>query len=181
MYRTCRTADCSSLQSLNWFQRMHCDSCAALYKHSIYVHPCMCVIPLAPSDSPTLISSLLRLSAHHLALAALASQPLKPGTLSLHLSVSVLIPFVVTPRPTTASRPSTPLNPSPLAPQIRLCWPLCAFINYIYLLTYLLLPDANAPVAVCKVISAVQFHFNEILQFLTGVCQVVLYDGRQMQ
>jgi len=30
-----------------------------------------------------------------------------------------------------------PLNPSPLAPQIRLCWPLCAFINYIYLLTYL--------------------------------------------
>ena len=32
-----------------------------------------------------------------------------------------------------------PLNPSPLAPQIRLCWPLCAFINYIYLLlTYLL-------------------------------------------
>jgi len=25
------------------------------------------------------------------------------------------------------------------APQIRLCWPLCAFRNYIYLLTYLLL------------------------------------------
>jgi len=43
-----------------------------------------------------------------------------------------------TSRPTTASRPSTPLNPSPLAPLIRLCWPLCAFINYIYLLlTYL--------------------------------------------
>ena len=41
--------------------------------------------------------------------------------------------------PTTASRPSTPLNPSPLAPHIRLWWPLCAFINYIYLLTYILL------------------------------------------
>ena len=41
-------------------------------------------------------------------------------------------------RPTTASRPSNPLNPCPLAPQIRLCWPLCAFINYIYLLAYLL-------------------------------------------
>ena len=39
-------------------------------------------------------------------------------------------------RPTTASSPSNPLNPSPLAPQIRLCWPLCAFINYIYLLNY---------------------------------------------
>jgi len=82
-------------------------------------------------------SSLLRLSAHHLVLAASASQPLKSGTLSLYLSVPVpvLIPFVVISRPTTASRPSTPLNPSPLAPQIRLCWPLCAFINYIYLLT----------------------------------------------
>ena len=75
--------------------------------------------------------------AHHLALAVSASQPLKSGTLSLHLSIPlpVLTPFVVTSRPTTASRPSNPLNPSPLALQIWLCWPLCAFINYIYLLT----------------------------------------------
>ena len=83
-----------------------------------YVHPCMPVIPLVPSDSPTLISSLLHLFAHHLALAALASQPLKSGTLSLYLSVPV--PVLTPSRPTTASRPSTPLNPSPLAPQIRL-------------------------------------------------------------
>ena len=71
----------------------------------------------------TLISSLLRLSAHHLALAASVLQPLKSETLSLYLSVPVpvLIPFVVTSRPTTASRPSNPLNLSPLAPQIRLC------------------------------------------------------------
>ena len=40
-----------------------------------YVHPCMPVIPLVPSDSPTLISSLLRLSAHHLALAASVAAP----------------------------------------------------------------------------------------------------------
>ena len=52
----------------------------------------MLVIPLVPSDSPTLISSLLRLSAHHLALAALASQPLKSGTLSLYLSVPCTSP-----------------------------------------------------------------------------------------
>jgi len=105
----------------------------------------MPVIPLVPSDSPSLIFSLLRLSAHHFALAARASQPLKSGTLCLYLSVPVpvLTPSVVTSRPTTASRPSTPLNPSPLAPQIRLSWPLCAFINYIYLLTYLLLPDTK--------------------------------------
>jgi len=101
----------------------------------------MSVISLVPSDSPTLISSLLRLSAHHLALAASAAQPLKSGTLSLYHSVPVpvLIPFVVTSRPTTARRLSNPLNPSPLSPQIRLCWPLCAFINYIYLLTYTVL------------------------------------------
>jgi len=49
----------------------------------------MPVISLVLSDSPTLISSLLRLSAHHLALAALASQPLKSGTLSLCLSIPV--------------------------------------------------------------------------------------------
>jgi len=35
-----------------------------------------------------------------------------------------MIPSIVTSRPTTASRPSNPLNPSPLAPQIRLCWPM---------------------------------------------------------
>jgi len=88
-----------------------------------YVHPCMPVIPLVPSDPPTLISSLLRLSAHHLALAASASQLLKFRTLSLHLSVPVpvLTPFVVTSRPATASRPSNQPIPSPLAPQIRLC------------------------------------------------------------
>ena len=59
----------------------------------------------------------------YVALAALASQPLKSGTLSLYLSVPVpvLTPSVVISRPTTASRPSNPLNPSPLAPQIRLC------------------------------------------------------------
>jgi len=88
-----------------------------------YVHPCTPVIPLVPSDSPKLISSLLHLSTHHLALAASASQPIKSGTLSLYLSVPVpvLIPSVVTSRPTTASRPSNPL---------------CTFINYIlYLLT----------------------------------------------
>ena len=50
-------------------------------------------------------------------------QPLKSGTLSLYLSVPepVLTPSVVISRPATASRPSDPLNPSPLAPQIRLC------------------------------------------------------------
>ena len=59
---------------------------------------------------------------HHLALAVSTLQPIKSGTLSLHLSVPlpVLIPSVVTSRPTTASRPSSPPNSSPLAPQIRL-------------------------------------------------------------
>jgi len=75
---------------------------------------------------------------HHLALTASASQPLNSGTLSLYLSVPapVLIPSVVTSRPTTASRPSNPLNPSPLAPQIR---PLLTIVCVykLYLLAYL--------------------------------------------
>jgi len=97
----------------------------------------MPVIPLVPSDSPTLISSLLRLSAHYLSLAASALHPLKSVTLSLYLSVPVpvLIPSIVTSRPATASMPSNPLNASPLAPQIRR---LRLRVYKLYLLTYLL-------------------------------------------
>ena len=132
---TCSPQSCSPrtlLQQLHWLPIKHridfkiANITFLLFivpNRLTYVHPCMPVIPLVPSDSPTLISSLLRLSAHHLALAALASQPLKSGTLSLYHSVPVpvLTPSVVISRPTTASRPSTPLNPSPLAPQIRHC------------------------------------------------------------
>ena len=77
---------------------------------------------VVPSDSPTLIISLLCLSAHHLALALLALQPLKFGTLYLHLSVlaPVLIPSVVTSRPSIASKPSNGFNPFLLAHQNRL-------------------------------------------------------------
>ena len=86
-----------------------------------------------------LIFSLLRLSAHHLALAASALQPLESGTLFLHLSipVPVLIPFVVTSRPTTVSRPSNPLDASPLAPQIQLLLTIVC-VYKLYLFTYLL-------------------------------------------
>ena len=104
-------------------------------KHSPKLRTCMPVIPLVPSDSLTLISSLLRLSAHHLALAASALQPLKSGTLSLHLyvPVPVLTPFIVTSRPTTASRPSDNLAPLLLRLTIGFCWPLCVWRTYISL------------------------------------------------
>ena len=97
-----------------------------------YVHPCMPVIPLVPSDSPTLISSLLRLSAHHLALAASVLQPLKSGTLSLYLSVPVpvLIPSVVTSRPTTASRLSTPLVHFDQIPNLMLQYCLTSLLVF---------------------------------------------------
>jgi len=47
----------------------------------------------------------------------------RPGTFSLHLSVPVpvLIPSVVTSRPTTASRPSSPLNPLLLRLRFGFC------------------------------------------------------------
>jgi len=73
---------------------------------------------------------------HHLTLvvSACSMQLLKSGTLSLHLSVPVLvlIPFVVTSRPTTASRPSNPLNPSLLAPQIRLLLTIIVISSFLF-------------------------------------------------
>ena len=50
--------------------------------------------------------------------------------------VPVPIPSVVTSRPTTASRPSCPHNPSLLAPQIRLLLTTVR-VYKLYLLTYL--------------------------------------------
>ena len=66
---------------------------------------------------------------------------LKSATLSLYLSVPVpvLTPFVVTSRPTTAIRPSNPLNPSFLAPQIQLLLTIVR-VYKLYLLSYLLTP-----------------------------------------
>ena len=103
-----------------------------------YVRPCMPVIPLVPSYSSTLISSLHRLSAHHWALSASASQPLKSGTLPPALrtciSPDTFRRSVVTWRPSAASRPSSPLNPSPFVPQIQ---PLLTIVLVykLYLLT----------------------------------------------
>ena len=103
------------------------------------------------------------------AIAASASQPLKSGTLSLYLSVPVpvLTPSVVTSRPTTASRPSNPLNTSPLVPQTRLCWQLCAFINYIYLLTYLLMLSSGADLCLNHV-WAIASHFQDCAEYVDG-------------
>ena len=67
--------------------------------------------------SPTLIHPVVLLqlvpSSHHLNILSLFHSRLSPS----HHSLTFL-----------------------LAPQIRLCWPLCAFINYIYLLTVGLTP-----------------------------------------
>jgi len=51
--------------------------------------------------------------------------------------VPMVIPFVITRRPATASRPSHPLNPSSLAPQFRLLLTI-VHVHKLYLLTYLL-------------------------------------------
>jgi len=60
------------------------------------VHRRMPVIPFHSfhkKDSSALISSLLRLFAHHLALAVSALHPLKSGTLSLYVSVQTTEAF----------------------------------------------------------------------------------------
>jgi len=142
LLRRLQVVDRTGISPSQWRRALTCLPVRTL--HSLqtdfftYVHTCMHVILLVSSDSPTLIFFLLRLSAHHLALAVLALQPPKFETLSLHLSilVPVLIPSVVTSRPAIATRLSNPLNPFLLAPQIRLL--LTIVCVYIYLLTYLL-------------------------------------------
>ena len=131
-------------RTLNWWDRKLIHLSVA-YLHFIlpnlltYVRPCMPVILLVPSDSPTLIFYVLRFSAHYFPLAVLALQPLKFGTLSLHLSIllQLLIPSTVTWRPTVASRPSNQLNPFLLVPQSRL---LLTIVRI-----YKLLADSRAP------------------------------------
>ena len=95
-----------------------------------YVHTCMHVILLVSSDSPTLIFFLLRLSAHHLALAVLA---LQPPNLKLSPSISPYL-YQYWYLPSSPQDPLLPpgfpihLTPSFLPLRFGFCWPLCAFI-----------------------------------------------------
>jgi len=86
------------------------------------------------------IFSVFRLFALHLAPTASALQLLKFGIHSLQLFECVPAPTlsVTTSILTTSSRPSNLLkNVLFLSLRFGFCWPLCAFTNYIYLLTYL--------------------------------------------
>ena len=99
----------------------------------------MPVIPLVPSDSPTLISSLLRLSAHNLALAASVLQPLKSGILSLYLSVPVPVPYLPSSPQDSLLPTGLPIHLTPLLLRLGMRfgirWPLRVY--KLYLLTYL--------------------------------------------
>ena len=89
--------------------------------------------------SLTPIFSLLCLSTHYLSLVVLALQPLKFRTLSLHLTSPYLYWYL----PSSPQNPlllpaGLPIHLIPFFLRLRFgfCWPLCAFINDIYLLTY---------------------------------------------
>ena len=99
----------------------------------------MLVISLVLSDSPTLICSRLCLSTPHLMPTVSGLQPMKFRTLSIQFSelVPVLIPSVVTSRPTIASRPSDPLNLFFLDSQIRILLTIVR-VYIAYFLTFLL-------------------------------------------
>jgi len=87
------------------------------------------------------ICYLFRLSALHLAPAALALQPLKSGIRSLQLQLLECVPAltvsVATLRLATSSRPCNLLNAFLLEPQIWLLLTSMRFYK-LYLLTYLL-------------------------------------------
>jgi len=83
--------------------------------------------------------SPLRMSSHHLALAVLASQPLKSETLSLHLSMYLYQSWYLPSSPQDPLLPVRfPIHLTPLFLHLRFgfCWPLCAFRNYVNFLTY---------------------------------------------
>ena len=80
------------------------------------------------------------LSSHHLALAALASQPLKSGTLSLHLSSPDTFRRHLKTHYCQQALQST-YPSSLLAPQIRLLLTIVR-VYKLYLLTYLLMSSA---------------------------------------
>jgi len=116
------------------FRTLHCSQPAYLRSS---LHACHSTRSLRLSNTNLLSAPFVRTSFGSRSFSVAVPKIWNSLPLSLRTCTSPDT-FVVTSRPTTASRPSTPLNPSHLAPHIRLCWPLCAFINYIYLLTYLL-------------------------------------------
>jgi len=93
------------------------------------------------TDSPTLISSLLRLSAHHLALSFSTAAPKIWNSLPLSLRTCTV--YWSWHLPSSSQDPLLPaglplhLTPLLLRTRFSFCWPLCAFINYICILTYL--------------------------------------------
>ena len=148
---TCSPQSCSPrtlLQQLHWlpikhcidfkianvtFRTLHCSQLAYLRSS---LHACHSTHSLRLSNTNLLSAPFVRTSFGSRSFSVTAPKIWNSLPLSLCTCTSpyMVTPSVVISRPTTASRPSTPLNPS-LAPQIWLCWPLCAFINYIYLLT----------------------------------------------
>jgi len=110
-----------------------------------------------PSDSSTLYSSLLApfvrtsFTARSFSVAAPKIRNSLP-----YLSVLVLIPSVVTSTPTTASRPSNPLNPSPHTPQIRLLLTIVC-VYKLYLLTYILISGCVIQCAVRRKLTKTTF------------------------
>jgi len=79
----------------------------------------------------------------------------------------VVIPSVVTSRPTTGSRLSNPLNPSPLAPQIRL---LLTTVR-VYKLYLLILTDE------CSVVSFVILTASNIVGLLSRTRYLQCFDA----
>ena len=150
---TCSPQSCSPrtlLQQLHWlpikhridfkianitFRTLHCSQPAYLRSS---LHACHSTHSLRLSNTNLLSAPFVRTSFGSRSFSVTASKiwnslPLSlrtctsPDTFRRHLKTHYCMPAGLPLR----------LTP-PLAPQIRLCWPLCAFINYIYLLTYLL-------------------------------------------
>ena len=98
------------------FRSLHCSQPAYLRSS---LHACDSTRSLRLSNTNLLSAGFVRTSFGSRSFSVAA--PKIWNSLYLSVPVPVLTPSVVISRPTTASGPSKPLNPSPLVPQIRLC------------------------------------------------------------
>jgi len=147
-------------------------------KHSPKLRTCMPVIPLVPSDSPTLISSLLRLSAHHLALAASALQPLNCGTLSLLSLRTCTSPDTFRRHLKThyCQQAFRQLSTSPLTPHNRLLLTTVRMKNLYF--TYLLEIHVTVDRWFITVIVKLCLHHDSVISNSADACHNLIYLQR---
>ena len=128
-----------------------CVSQPAYIRSSLQLHASHSIRSLRLSNTNLISAPFVRTSFSARSFSIAAPKIWNSHPPSLRTCTSPDIPSVVTSRPTTASRPSNPLNSSPLAPQIRFLLTIVR-VYKLYLLTYLLTNLGELDFDICKLV-----------------------------